>query len=1785
MTDTVIPPVVQQGVDPVDQYLTGLQLTKNYVDANLPRLASGVDAILNSSVGQLIPNGIPKNGAIDRSLGSNRGMPNFNPGANQPKSNGSLDFVRNTVASLSIPGMIPEKDAISKSRPVGFASGPDRNNFERYYYHPKFKELGFIPNADNETLYNEKSTWADDFNRAASQWGDLAGLGFTQTSTNWDDLFTLNTAGDTKNARDMNKMMSIASSSRGGLGGFVTNQFANSAYTMGVMSNIVLEELALLGATAATEGLLGSAAVVRTGQNIKKLLGLAKAGDIAGDAAKATKVASETIGNLSTGSALNNVADISQARKFWNGVGNFVTPFGQTTTAVKNLRTGANGFDKLSDFAQNSKVFGAFFRDVQLMNTTLAESRLEGGFVENEVFDGLMADYYKNNVEPPDDAKANEILNQAKAAGVKTTMANAPAIFFSNKIVFEKALNGFSAFRNVGKGSLGTMATKTINKGGKKTTLYEGFLDGTRSWMSVRGMKTFGKQFLPKNLAKHGLRYMSANLAEGLQEVYQEGIAETMKNYYLDTYFGPERAGSATFMSHLNDGFGKQWSGQGAETFLSGFLMGGLVQGPQKLVFQTIPQTVSDFRKRAKDPVKYEAAKAQRTQAQQQITDFLNYVASTPKAAIDPIYANLKAQKDFAELSDIAETAGDKKGDKDARQDSLFTHVSRLIESGYLDLFTQQVDTFKQMKDDELLQAFGYEQSDGSANEFNKSMREKLDGINGKVKDIQKRHEKYASIQNPFNRDSDDPIEMYDYQGFEAARRMAVYNEYTFDKANERMTGILKKAATYMSNVEAGRITSIFGKDQLDKQLLILQREIDAYEGGDTEQLKIQKQKQNEYAALSKLKAATEVFRDSLDNAKKGFNKDRVKQVQKTEKLTQEIDVDTEVEYVTDKKEKIQGKVVAKTGKQVTIEYTDKKGKVKTKQVSINSTSLSIAGKEDVELEYDEEVTTRAVEQDKDYVAEELRNYISQLTGLDPNDVRMNGLIYDYIDYQNLSQDADSAMAAVNNLNDPGYFSLVGQMHSKAMQDAMAIAKEKINTSLAEFQRRMETNAIAKDIYEKFKVFFDPNEMKDLLEGKKFPTTFYDAYTKQPIDTSTGKYKDIVEYILDYEEANLFEMQEKPIVEQEGGVFGPYKKGEGPRFKDLMKDLGLDPKSDEIQTIKLADLLDYVIKNKLGTVANRRLAQILKEKSGNEQIGISLKEPGPFSYSKEAGIVIDPRYAAIDYNELVLPIDYMVLAPFFQKVVIDNTTDTAFNKALDDAMAALKAHYEQNQATIAEDDRQTYQYMMASKEDFVTLAMASPQAQKILESISYQTTTKNLWAQLLDDIMTLLSKVIPGFKSQDSVLKEVLGVISNKIENQPITPRGTTTDTGSVDFRPSATTMSRITIDTPIDDMPQDLQLRIKVLFNEYKKANPGTTQSDFPKFVSSSVDVKELIQRYNIENGLMKPEEAETFTTSASEEPVSTTAGTFTPTTPYGTTTGPEVTTSSTAPVSTDAKADIEAKKAEYKREDFPESQSNTRTPITQKLLDYFAETLGIPKFTEDLSKGTYVSWLQNANPIGYAVAEKLNAPKQAFDVIAKYDAELDALEGAKPTEEGLGKIETAPNPKLVETAKKFGFTEEHVKAMSKDERLVIATATSKEDVKDLIAKYITPTKAAINPEIYFDNIPVGTILERSDKALVTVTEKDSDKRTITVKAQDSDTTFVISEKDLTNQITKLVKKPDQKVEPIEVISLTSEEMDLSNEDVDSVVTTEMINEAKTMADELSNEEVNNEFLNDLEC
>lgn len=80
------------------------------------------------------------------------------------------------------------------------------------------------------------------------------------------------------------------------------------------------------------------------------------------------------------------------------------------------------------------------------------------------------------------------------------------------------------------------------------------------------------------------------------------------------------------------------------------------------------------------------------------------------------------------------------------------------------------------------------------------------------------------------------------------------------------------------------------------------------------------------------------------------------------------------------------------------------------------------------------------------------------------------------------------------------------------------------------------------------------------------------------------------------------------------------------------------------------------------------------------------------------------------------------------------------------------------------------------------------------------------------------------------------------------------------------------------------------------------------------------------------------------------------------------------------------------------PVYQANTRSYVTQKVLDYVAEVLEVPKYTDDINSGTYVSWLMNQGPLGQEVATLLNSPLRAMEAIYKYGESIKNLKTVVP-------------------------------------------------------------------------------------------------------------------------------------------------------------------------------------------
>ena len=131
----------------------------------------------------------------------------------------------NSIVNNSIKKSENAVNPYARMQTYTYSGDHDGANFQRYYNTKQFKELGFSPYRDNESLYNQNMTLGDEFVRAASQWPGLVKTGFMSGVRAWGTMFTDPLAPDLQGARDMQRYMAIGSSSKGGLGGFLTNTF------------------------------------------------------------------------------------------------------------------------------------------------------------------------------------------------------------------------------------------------------------------------------------------------------------------------------------------------------------------------------------------------------------------------------------------------------------------------------------------------------------------------------------------------------------------------------------------------------------------------------------------------------------------------------------------------------------------------------------------------------------------------------------------------------------------------------------------------------------------------------------------------------------------------------------------------------------------------------------------------------------------------------------------------------------------------------------------------------------------------------------------------------------------------------------------------------------------------------------------------------------------------------------------------------------------------------------------------------------------------------------------------------------------------------------------------------------------------------------------------------------------------------------------------------------------------------------------------------------------------
>lgn len=749
-------------------------------------------------------------------------------------------------------------------------------NVDRYMGYGKstFNKLGFNPLGDNEANYNQNTSWYQDYRRMGSHFNNLLGSSLFENSLvvgaynfftgDWSSDGVVDLESSEKQAR----AMALGSSSRGGVTGFSTNFLLNGAYSFGIIGNVIAEELAAAALTGATMGGGTPVLAATTARNASRL---ARVGQMFRQGMRATSAGSLGRMAMNGKNMLTSLNKVDGARQFYQasrGFGSaaidFINPLRGTTSALKTINATSAALH-LNSAAKIAKGFGGFYRDMRELNFVLQEAQLEGGGVYDRFVQENIDAIRKTGVEPTD-LQLEEIYKYADVAAKTHGWSELPVIFLTNRLVFDNLFR-FKAERAF------TEAVETSQKAAAKGLFYDAASMSLKEMPKVGMFGQIGRTLTnPRIYGAAGLKYFRANFGEGLQELTQESVSDGIVKYYTGVLNSQEQGGANLLSSSIFSAIDDQiLSKQGIETFLSGFLMGGLISGTTGTFIKTANGLSNQYSKLV-NPAQYKLYQEQKIAAKKELLNSANQILSDPERFFSPTRESFINQKKSADNMTTADLNGDDKSFYDSKDDLTFDHVFTSLRRGTFDLVVDGMKEMGKLSDQELAQAFNLPEGTKAKEKFGEYVN--------RAEQIRARYNYFQeNLPNPFKpgkykKNTQEYIqEFISFKAFEDARKAAVASQYGFDRALERMNNLTQELSTDrpLSSSSASDMTVLLNEKTLKEEISLLKQEVKASIGQDltAAQKSIIKQKERRLEAL-------EDYQENLKNYKKNRGTDKI---------------------------------------------------------------------------------------------------------------------------------------------------------------------------------------------------------------------------------------------------------------------------------------------------------------------------------------------------------------------------------------------------------------------------------------------------------------------------------------------------------------------------------------------------------------------------------------------------------------------------------------------------------------------------------------------------------------------------------------------------------------------------------------------------------------------------------------------------------------------------------------------------------------------------------------------
>ena len=736
--------------------------------------------------------------------------------------------VDDTFLAIRRAGSMQPEGVGADPNPINFSR--KASNFDKYYESNAWDTTSFHPFANNTNAFADNMDWSD---HNSLMWSQFMKMYTPALTSGWraigDMLGDKRTwiQGDYTGAKAFEDAMRI-----GGGGGFVNDLLLQSSYTMGVISSIALEELALALAVTATGGGAAPVAAARTGSNVVR--GLKTIGQFGSRVLNnfgTTRVAK------SSWHLLKDIRRVDNAKDFWRAGGRFsgslvapeISNLIRTHNATKNVVGATKGL------ATVSSTFGAFYRDFRALNLAIAESKLEAGMVHQDLFNNLYLDHKaKNDGVEPTSEEYDDIKESAVKGEFWTATMNAPFILLTNRMTLGVALSGFKGMAAMTAQAGSQLGRRLIDKKTVVAGVKSVVEDGGRQWWKQMYKRGAAGNF--KQLIGGGLIYGQANIGEGIQELYQESVANGIKDYYTKVHNNPAIAGYEQILASTKYGAGSMMSGEGAHVFASGFLMGGVAMVPQKIAFQWMPETYTYLADR-------ETYNRHIKERDAQVADAvitINKMANDTKQYFDVNLINSFVQQNMSDVMMQAGLEGNTMDFYDAKDGAIYHGLTTMAITGKSYLFREQMEDYLNLSDTDLENAFKAEIEKGSVEKVRTRIKEYIDRIDDVDASFKELNDRYINPYDPYAFKEGEPG--YEesvglYAGYQQVKMIMMFNRKMFERTVERYNKLWQEISSSkaIKNMDASDVDVLTNLSDLHNEINYLNTSLEIAQSPDVE--------------------------------------------------------------------------------------------------------------------------------------------------------------------------------------------------------------------------------------------------------------------------------------------------------------------------------------------------------------------------------------------------------------------------------------------------------------------------------------------------------------------------------------------------------------------------------------------------------------------------------------------------------------------------------------------------------------------------------------------------------------------------------------------------------------------------------------------------------------------------------------------------------------------------------------------------------------------------------------